>query len=226
MVVCAVGLMSAGACGPGFTPLEVHPVVLRNYEAGAERSATVGEPIFRVQQASEVPVFVVGTDYRVPGTRVPIPAGTRFVGRSRNPAGDILAETAEPYRMYVISADGARYGLPTGAGARVGWFKDPSPFRRLTDIGDQPGAFTAELIYSGLAGSVVRAVYREYVDDLARPAFSQELQYDLSADRTIAYKSIRIRVIEATNSLIRYEVVSDDGLPWLPNARPAATLLP
>lgn len=214
--------------------MEGKSVLLRNYELGTERSATVGEPIFRVQQAREIPVFVAQRDYPIPHTRTTVPAGTRFVAIGRDPAGNYIVAGAMPPRAtsllyFGVSEDGERFGtIPRLANPKIVWLtQEVSPFRRLTDLGEQPGAFTAELVYSGLAGGVVRAVYREYVDDYARPAFTQELQYDLGADRVIAYKSVRIRVLDATNTTIQYQVIDDDGLPWLPAPRaPTGTVLP
>ena len=81
------------------------------------------------------------------------------------------------------------------------------------------GAFRAEMIYSGMSGSTVRTVYREFSENFIRAAFTQELQYDLSQDSVIAYKTIRIRVLSASNSEITFEVFADGGLPWLPEPR-------
>ena len=42
---------------------------------------------------------------------------------------------------------------------------------------------------------------------MARSAFSQEVQYDLEESNVIGFKSVRIEVIEATNSRIQYKVL-------------------
>jgi hypothetical protein len=215
-------LILVSACAPGFQPLSPRPVVLKNYEIGEIRSATVGDPIFRVQQAREVPTFIVLRDQRVPGLAKPVQQGMQFVAIGRDSAGNFrLSNSAyDVDGWFIVTPEGAIVGFnPSNAIRPSRLTLDQPLFRRETEIGNQPGAFTAELIYSGLANNIVRAVYREYVDDLARPAFSQELQYDLSADRIIAYKSIRVRVLEATNSAIRYEVLEDSDLPWLPTPR-------
>ena len=59
-------------------------------------------------------------------------------------------------------------------------------------------------------------MYREYAENLARPAFSQELQYNLDESKIISYKSIKIEIINATNSVIEYKVIDDGGLTWFP----------
>ncbi len=65
-----------------------------------------------------------------------------------------------------------------------------------------------ELIYNGKAGQVVRFLYRESIGGMARPAFDQAVQYDLSEGTTIGFKGCRIEVLEATNTSIRYRVIA------------------
>ncbi len=70
----------------------------------------------------------------------------------------------------------------------------------------------SELIYSGKAGSVIKVVYREYSNDYARPAFSQELQYDLSETKTLKFRKTTIQVIAATNQEITFKVLDSPSL--------------
>lgn len=56
-----------------------------------------------------------------------------------------------------------------------------------------------ELIYTGVSKNVISLVYREYQNDLARPAFSQDLKYDLGEGRVIGFKGARFEVLKATN---------------------------
>lgn len=77
-------------------------------------------------------------------------------------------------------------------------------------------SFKAELIYTGKMGNVITVSYREYVDNMARPAFFQDLRYDLTEGNDITFKSLKIKVLEATNSKINFQVIDDGGLPWVP----------
>jgi hypothetical protein len=76
--------------------------------------------------------------------------------------------------------------------------------------------FSAEIIYSGLIGRTLKAVYREYSHDIARPAFYQELQYNLEESKVIAFKTISIEVINATNTSLEYRISSYGDLGWFP----------
>jgi hypothetical protein len=62
-----------------------------------------------------------------------------------------------------------------------------------------------------MTGSTIKVAYREFGNDLARPAFSQELQYDLQQSDTIAFQAIRLKVLKATNEKISVMVLSDGG---------------
>ena len=67
--------------------------------------------------------------------------------------------------------------------------------------------FKRELVYQGAMKSVVSILYREFINDLARPAFSQDLKYDLADGDVIAYKGARFQIIKAGNLGITYKVI-------------------
>ncbi len=68
------------------------------------------------------------------------------------------------------------------------------------------GVYKQELIYNGKTKDTIRLSYREYIKDMARPAFFQDLTYDLSESREIAFRDMAIEVLEATNSTIKFFV--------------------
>ncbi len=68
-------------------------------------------------------------------------------------------------------------------------------------------ALQQTLIYSGKVGDKINISYREFSNDVARPAFNHDVEYDLSESMTIGYKGAQIEIIEATNELIRYKVL-------------------
>ena len=43
---------------------------------------------------------------------------------------------------------------------------------------------------------------------MARPAFNQDLQYDLNDSNIVGFKGLRIEVIKATNTSIEYKILS------------------
>ena len=64
-----------------------------------------------------------------------------------------------------------------------------------------------ELVYNGRVGDAIRFVYREFKNSYARPAFTQEVQYDLSQSDEIGFQDQRMKVIDATNTDITYVVL-------------------
>lgn len=67
-------------------------------------------------------------------------------------------------------------------------------------------SFTRELIYGGISQGTISITYREFLDGTARPAFTQELKYDLAQGDEIGYKGLRFKVVKAGNIEIRYIV--------------------
>lgn len=79
---------------------------------------------------------------------------------------------------------------------------------RPTEIA-QPGGFKVELLYEGISGNVVNITYREFAENMIRPAFQQDLKYTLARpDEEVSFRGARIVVHSATNSKIDYTVLS------------------
>ena len=68
--------------------------------------------------------------------------------------------------------------------------------------------FKQEFIYNGKVGTNLKFVYREYINDMARPAFNQDLQYDLNESNVVGFKGLRLEIINATNTNIEYKILS------------------
>jgi hypothetical protein len=68
-------------------------------------------------------------------------------------------------------------------------------------------SFKRELVYQGVSQNTVSIRYREFNDDMARPAFTEDLKYDLSQGDVIGYKGARFQIIKANNLSIRYKVL-------------------
>ncbi len=64
-----------------------------------------------------------------------------------------------------------------------------------------------ELIYGGLSQKAISISYREFIDGTARPAFTQDLRYDLAEGDVIGFRGARFQVIKATNTSIKYRVI-------------------
>jgi hypothetical protein len=98
----------------------------------------------------------------------------------------------------------------TSVGYRFKKEVKPTPKHQIKriKISVEETTFQQELIYNGKVGSNVKFMYREISNDLMRPAFSQEVQYDLNESKTLGFKGVRIEVVEATNTHLKYKVLS------------------
>lgn len=70
-------------------------------------------------------------------------------------------------------------------------------------------SFQQTLIYSGKVGAKIKLGYREFSNNLARPAFNNDVDYDLNESKIIGYKGAQIEILEANNNFIRYKVLSN-----------------
>lgn len=68
-------------------------------------------------------------------------------------------------------------------------------------------SFQQTLIYNGKVGDKINVAYREFSSDMARPAFNNNVEYDLSESKQIGYKGALLEVIEANNQQIKYKVI-------------------
>jgi hypothetical protein len=78
-----------------------------------------------------------------------------------------------------------------------------------TKISERGTSFQQTLIYSGRVGDKIKFGYREFSNNLARPAFNNDVEYDLSTSNIIGYKGAQIEVISSDNSGIKYKVLKN-----------------
>lgn len=189
------GLIAALSKGP--MEVKIYASGITNQPPlGSQSSARHGEPIFAVFRYEDINSIRFGHDDRMaiemmePGTYCDLSSGVCFEDRD----GDGVLDR----------------NLETGRGVSLDYKEE---MVRVTSTDD---GFRYELIYQGTAAGVLHLLYREYVDDLARPAFSQELVYDLSGGfpLEIVFKELDITVLEAGNRDFSF-IVNSDRPSWL-----------
>ncbi|RLA79872.1 MAG: hypothetical protein DRG78_12085 [Epsilonproteobacteria bacterium] len=72
-------------------------------------------------------------------------------------------------------------------------------------------SFKYEVLYQGKKGNLIKISFREFKNNMARPAFTQDIDYELNktGNTTIGFKGLRIEVLKATNMDITYKVIKD-----------------
>ena len=69
--------------------------------------------------------------------------------------------------------------------------------------------FQRTLYYKGKSGNEIYFDYREFSDDMARPAFTQDLIFDLKESDIVGFRGMRLQVLSATNTQIKYRVLQN-----------------
>jgi hypothetical protein len=113
-----------------------------------------------------------------------------------------------------IDGSGPIRGFIQAGRCNMNWNATPQVEEtQIYDV-DSPG-FRQELIYNGRSGDTLKFLYREFSGDMMRPPFSQDVQYDLTESSTIGFRGARIEVLDATNTQLRYRVMTSFPDPVL-----------
>lgn len=206
-------------------------ISLRSYELNDTSRVFVGEALVRVKDYTErvrrasalTPMTNVHLTLSGLGSRSTLIAGAEYpIVGSRQSGGQAYRVVRTESGLFILVSHDGRILEGTALNAMQGGgyvplvyrlSTDPSPAHMndvlVRDIVTDSSFINFEIIYTGRTGDSLTFSYREYTRaDLARPAYYQELTYPANSE-FIRHKSLRIRVVEATNEAITYVVVED-----------------
>ncbi len=107
-----------------------------------------------------------------------------------------------------IPNDATKPSIPWYFNRKVFYFGDKSVSVEKTNVITWgKDSFSKELIYGGVSQNTITISYREFSDNTARPAFTQELKYDLSQSDPIGFRGARFQVIKANNTGLVFKVI-------------------
>lgn len=102
--------------------------------------------------------------------------------------------------------------IPSGDNGTIDMLTQPLEYKIVpTPPMYDVDSFKYEALYQGKIDNKIKISFREFKDNTARPAFTQDIDYELnkSGDTIIGFKGLRIKVIKATNMDITYSVIHD-----------------
>ena len=121
---------------------------------------------------------------------------------------NIMGETL-PVGVAVRKSDNAVCGLNLFGSATGITCKKDLKFEKKNWVTSNSKGFQQTLLYNGKVGNKINIAYREFSSDLARPAFNNNVEYDLSQSKQIGYKGALLEVIDADNQMIKYKVIKN-----------------
>ena len=110
---------------------------------------------------------------------------------------------------HVCGGQDDHYFLVSIGTARIPLEQDFQNLSLATGVVEDVTNFMQELVYNGRVENNQRFIYREFSNELARPSFTQEAQYDLSESTVIGFKDLRMEVLDASNTEITYRLISN-----------------
>lgn len=172
-------------------------------------TAYVGDHL--VKKGSIIESGILNVTERVDGFAYEIPAG-KYPQTGSDEKNDYFvaigvekSALADPYQgLSVEKADPSEICVITVFNATTCY---DANFKIETQLSESGNSFQQTLIYSGKVGDKINISYREFSNNLARPAFNNDVEYDLSESNIIGYKGAELEIIKADNRSITYKVI-------------------
>lgn len=197
----------------------------KNYQLGVEKSAFIGQDIINVKKYSITVLSALSLD------RVTITTRHRFgnihIILDKNSTHSLNETISLGEKYYLLGNQNWR--LLISADGRISNkalydYSDEEVYTPYKEISIEPKnyklllirnysqpLFSYQLIYTGINDVSLNITYREYTgNDLARPAFFQNLTYNVDA-KQIRFKDFLIQIHDVTNENITYTIL-EDGL--------------
>lgn len=229
LLICTLAL---SGCATHIKQTTFPSNIIKYPELNVQSTAEVGQSMISTSRLTLIPAITIEKDLVYKGERglknkpftLTIPAG-KLVFSHKDETGTYYQSKTQVRLVFdhMQPAVDAGVFIPTlTSSPPLLWWVSTGRMRTSKDlypIGDIPykntvqenwsitDGFKRELIYSGISANTVSILYREYIDNIVRPAFSQEFKYDLNSSNEIGFKGARFKVTNASNTGISYVVV-------------------
>lgn len=187
---------------------------------GAQTVASVGETIYEKSHLTVLPAFIVEQAFSGKNilATVTIASGDKFVQipskshlkACRSPSINAFLRKIYDACLYDDDGDGTfdRYGGNEVQGGKK--FPQPIPYKASELINPTSDSIKQTVIFLGSTKDNLRLSYREFVNDMARPAFTEEYTFPLAATfpQPISFKGVRLSVTAIDGEGLHYSIIS------------------
>ena len=219
----AAALLACCQTGTSLAQQVAHREVGQQPKAGIDSVVTVGSPLLRLFNMIVVPGMILTKD---------VDMDLGFVGSIRMSAGSamrVVSDTPSKLRACSVAPDTYVNGSDRrsacladtkhGGSFDTVWAEgimgskrvlpEPIPYK-LDSVSENYGANNHQsvLIYQGVASGVLRLSYREFSNDIAKPAFTEDLTFPLTGTypQTVTWRDTKITLLGLSADGLRYRV--------------------
>lgn len=209
-----VGLGLVGCVSPSYNATSQRSEISKP-PIGSINTASVGDQMLVQGIMEEMDALIIHSTKKV--SAYTIPAG-KYALSGQNESGKyfrllglngefpITRVLADPPKDLMVSSDN-KLCVVTVFNAKLCGDDQGFDIQNITST--QKDSFQQTLIYSGKVGNKINIGYREFSSNLARPAFNNDVEYDLSESKEIGYKGALLQIIDANNQSIKYKVLKN-----------------
>jgi hypothetical protein len=217
-------IMLLAGCAAKYDAVLPTPEKFDNFMEGTVQVKSVGDPIIKQDDLLLYPGFVNEKEVVLPEKAFmsfsPLPAGSKCKVKYKyedglffcEPMPDVVIINKSALIQWpvclIFDSTGKLIGIANcnypGTQVKIDEYQGIN-FQKTTVYA--PGSMRKEILYNGKSKDTIKITYREYMNDMARPAFYQDLNYDLIESKIIGFKGTQIEIIDATNSDIKYKVI-------------------
>lgn len=183
---------------------------------GAPATATVGSTVYQRDHYRVLPAYTIAEPVvaKIVLARVNLPADTRLLRiESKTKLKACAVASIEDYRnkLYqgcLMDDDGnGTFDRVAGNEIQGGRKLDhPVAYKNSEFIEPSPDSVKQVVIFLGSTKDTLRLSYREFVNDMARPAFTEEYTFPLSATypQPVAFKDVKLTVTGIDGAGLHY----------------------
>lgn len=187
---------------------------------GTAAVAAVGEPVYEHSHLSVVQGYQISEGFSGKNifATVTVEAGEKFIAIPSKTAlkachaASFEAFARKQYDACLIDDDGNGTFDRYGANEVQGGKKLPKPlaYTKTDVVQATTDAIKQTVTYLGATKDTLRLSYREFINDMARPAFTEEYSFPIGATfpQKVAFKGVKLNVTAIDGEGIHYEVTA------------------